>query len=236
MPDIFVYIFRPILAFVMLLLTARILGKQTISRMTFFDFVATITMGAMTANIALNTSLTLFHLSTSFLTFVFVAFLTAFISLKSQKARKLLAGDPTIVIQNGKILELNMRKMRYTLDYLNHELREKEIFNIEEVLFAILEINGTLTVLKKPQFRPVTKKDLWITSNTESSLPIELIMDGKVMQNNLEANHLSSAWLQTQLQKHDLAIRDVVYAVIGTNGQMYMDTYNDHLQSPVDVE
>jgi uncharacterized membrane protein YcaP (DUF421 family) len=231
-----VYIFRPIGAFVVLLLAARILGKQTISRMTFFDFVASITMGAMTANIALNTSLSLYHLFLSFLTFTIVALLTAYLSLKSQKARKFLAGDPTIVIQNGKILEHNMRKMRYALDYLNQELREKNIFNIEEVLFAILEINGTLTVLTKPQFRPVTKKDLWIATNTEPKLPIELIMDGQVMQNNIESNNISTSWLQGKLKEQDLKISDIVYAVIETNGELYIDTYTDHIQSPIDLE
>jgi uncharacterized membrane protein YcaP (DUF421 family) len=236
MSDIVIYIVRPIVAFAILLITARILGKQTISRMTFFDFVSAITMGAMTSNIALNTSLSAFHLILSFVMFSLVAFLTAYISLKSQKARKILAGDPTVVIQNGKILEHNMRKMRFTLDYLSEELRERNIFRIEEVLFAILEINGTLTVLKKPQYRSVTKKDLWIAANYEKRLSIELIMDGKVMNNNLQENNITLNWLQTELYKQSLKIEDVVYAVLGPNGELYIDTYNDHLQSPVDLE
>lgn len=107
----------------------------------------------------------------AFFIFVFVILATAYLSLCNQKARKLFAGDPTVVIENGKILEHNMRKMRYTIDYLSQQLREKEVFKIEEVLYAIIETNGTLTVLKKHQFRNVTKKDLWVATTQKGSSP-----------------------------------------------------------------
>src|SRR4051794_18893667 len=135
-------ILRTILAFSMLLVAARFLGKQTVSQMTYFDFIASVTVGAIIANLSFNVSLKVHHLMLSFTGFTLVVFLIAFISLKNRKARKFFAGDPTVVIENGKILEHNMRKMRYTLDYLNQQLREKDVFNVNEVLFAIIEING----------------------------------------------------------------------------------------------
>ena len=149
MPEHIEVVFRSITSFSLLLIGARILGKQTISQMTIFDFVAAISLGAISANLAFNTSIKVHHLIIAFTIYVAIIFLIALVSLKNRKARKFLAGDPTIVVQNGKILEGNMNKMRYTLDYLNQQLREKDIFNIEEVLFAIIETNGTLTVLKK---------------------------------------------------------------------------------------
>ena len=160
----------------------------------------------------------------------------AFISLKSRKCRKFLAGDPTIVIQNGNILEKNMNKMRYTLDYLNQQLREKDVFNIEEVLFAIVETNGTLTVLKKPQFRNVTRQDLMIPITPEFNLPIELIMDGEVIKENLEQNNLTESWLHLELKKRNIVQHDVLYAVLSGNGNMYVDTYENHIHSPIDKE
>jgi uncharacterized membrane protein YcaP (DUF421 family) len=227
---------RSIASFGMLLIGTRILGKQTISKMTMFDFVATISLGAIAANLAFNTSIKVHHAFIALSVYIIVIFTIAFISLKSRKCRKFLAGDPTIVIQNGKILEKNMNKMRYTLDYLNHQLREKDVFNIEEVLFAIIETNGTLTVLKKPQFRNVTRQDLMIPITPESILPIELIMDREVIKENLDQNNLTESWLHSELRKRNLVQHDVLYAVLSGNGNMYVDTYDNHIHSPIDKE
>ncbi|RFU61657.1 DUF421 domain-containing protein [Peribacillus glennii] len=228
--------FRTILAFIMLFCAARLLGKQTISQMTYFDFIASITLGAIIANLSFNSSLKTHHMVFSFTWFVFVILLIAFISLKSRKARKFFAGDPTIVIQNGMILEHNMRKMRYTLDYLNQQLRGNDVFDIHEVLFAIVEINGTLTVLKKPQYRNVNKQDLSLQSSPEEVLPIELIMDGQIIHDNLTQNKLGKAWLESELQKRKLQLGEVVYAVLAANGKIYIDTYIDNISSPFDKE
>ncbi|MCR8643197.1 DUF421 domain-containing protein [Paenibacillus sp. N1-5-1-14] len=227
---------RALAAFTILMLTARVLGKQTLAQMTYFDFISSVTLVVITANIVFNTDYNVFHLIYALLLFATIILVVAQIALKNRKFRKLLAGDPTIVIQNGKILEHNMRKMRYTLDSLNQELRERNIFNMNEVLFAILEINGILTVLKKPQYRTVTRKDLWIATKTETRLPIELIMDGTVIEKNLSQNNLTIDWLHKQLTKNHLQVSDVTYAVLGVDKQLYIDTYDDHLQSPMDEE
>lgn len=232
----FEIILRSFTSFGLLLVGTRILGKQTISQMTMFDFVATISLGAISANLAFNTSLKVSHTILAFVIYVFIIFMIALITLKSKKGRKFLAGDPTIVIENGKILEKNMNKMRYTLDYLNQQLREKDVFNIEEVLFAIIETNGTLTVLKKPQFRNVNKQDLMIPITPEFNLPIELIMDGEVMKQNLDQNNLTEQWLHSELKQRNLVQSNVLYAVLSGNGNMYIDTYENHIHSPIDKE
>ncbi|MCG7345822.1 DUF421 domain-containing protein [Sporosarcina sp. ACRSL] len=236
MPEYIVIILRSIASFSLLLIGARILGKQTISQMTLFDFVAAISLGAIAANLAFNIKIKFHHAVIALAIYVAVIYLLAFISLKNKKGRKLFAGDPTIVIQNGKILEGNMKRMRYTLDYLNQQLREKDVFNIEEVLFAIVETNGTLTVLKKPQFRNVTRQDLMITVMPEKKLPIELIMDGEIMKENLEQNNIQLSWLESELQKRNLTSRNVVYAVMAANGNLYIDKFMDHIHSPIDKE
>lgn len=236
MPEHIEVMLRSIASFGLLLIGTRILGKQTISQMTMFDFVAAISLGAISANLAFNTSIKIHHTIIAFTIYVGIIFLMALIALKNKKGRKLLAGDPTIVIQNGKILEGNMKKMRYTLDYLNQQLREKEVFNIDEVLFAIVETNGVLTVLKKPQFRNVTRQDLTIAVMPEKKLPIELIMDGEIISENLEQNNLPFSWLESELGKRKLTKHDVVYAVLAANGNMYVDTFKDHIHSPIDKE
>ncbi|MED3892129.1 DUF421 domain-containing protein [Peribacillus frigoritolerans] len=236
MPEHIEVILRSITSFSLLLVGTKILGKQTISQMTMFDFVATISLGAIAANLAFNTSIKVHHTIIAFTIYIAIIFLMALISLKNSKGRKFLAGDPTIVMQNGKILEGNMNKMRYTLDYLNQQLRERDIFNIEEVLFAIVETNGTLTVLKKPQFRNVTKQDLMVPVMPEQKLPIELIMDGEIIKENLEQNNITFSWLESELIKRNILKHDVVYAVLAANGNLYVDTFRDHIHSPIDKE
>lgn len=236
MPEHIEVILRSVTSFSLLLIGARILGKQTISQMTIFDFVAAISLGAISANLAFNTTIKVHHTIIAFVIYVAIIFLMATISLKNRKGRKFLAGDPTIVIQNGKVLEENMKKMRYTLDYLNQQLRERDVFNIEEVLFAIVETNGTLTVLRKPQFRNVTRQDLMIATIPEQKLPIELIMDGEIIKENLEQNNLSFSWLESELKKRNITKNDIVYAVLAPNGNMYVDTFRDHIHSPIDKE
>ena len=236
MPEYFEVILRSIASFGLLLIGTRILGKQTISQMTIFDFVAAISLGAIAANLSFNTSIKPHNPIIAIVIYIIIIFTISLISLKSRKSRKFFAGDPTIVIQNGNILEKNMGKMRYTLDYLNQQLREKDVFNIEEVLFAIVETNGTLTVLKKPQFRNVTRQDLMIPVPPEFKLPIELIMDGEVIKENLEQNNLTESWLQMELNKRNIVQNDVLYAVLSGNGNMYVDTYENHIHSPIDKE
>jgi uncharacterized membrane protein YcaP (DUF421 family) len=143
--DIFI---RTITALIILLVVARILGKQTISNMTFHDFVTGITIGAIAANLAFNEKIEVWYLILSLIVVTITSYTLSVIAIKSRKLRKWISGSPTVMIEHGKILEDNMKKVRYTMDSLNQSLREKDIFNIEEVEYALLEDNGRLSVLK----------------------------------------------------------------------------------------
>jgi uncharacterized membrane protein YcaP (DUF421 family) len=239
MNEIMDVLLRTLTAFVLIMIIARVLGKQTISQMTYHDFVAAITLGAITGNLAFNTKLNSWNIIASLFLFSGIAFLFTFISLKSRKSRKWLSGKPTIVIENGKILENNLMKLHLTLDTLNQELREKDIFDIQDVEYAVLELNGRVSVLRKPEYRQVRIKDLpQLISNydTKSIFPIELIMDGDIIKNNLEQNHLSEAWIYDELKKRKLTLSEVCYAVKGTKGDLYFDLYKDKIKNPIDIE
>jgi uncharacterized membrane protein YcaP (DUF421 family) len=223
-------VLRSFTAFGILLIGTRILGQQLISQMTTFDFIASISIGTIAANLTFNTPIKAYNFLMAYAIFIIVTVIIAVISLKNRQARKFFAGTPTVIIQNGQILEDNMRKIRYTLDYLNQQLREKDIFNIDEVLQAMIETNGTLTVLKKPEYRSVTRQDLMIPVKQENSLPIELIMDGTLIEENLKQNNITLEWIQKELERRRLNIQDVVYAVLSPNGKIYMDSYKDNMQ------
>ncbi|MBM7567890.1 DUF421 domain-containing protein [Paenibacillus sacheonensis] len=227
-------IFRTIAAFVLLMITSRILGKQTISNMTFHDFVSGITLGSIAANLAFNDKLTHWTIAVSLLTFFGISFLVSRTALENRTWNRLVSGTPTVVIENGKILDDNMRKIRYTLDSLTQSLREKDIFDIEEIEYACLEDHGKLSVKKKSEYEWVTRKDLKLHAAAVQSFPVELIMDGRIMEDNLAHNGLTVLWLEQVLRQKNKSVSDVFYAVRGTQNKLYFDYYQDHIDNPID--
>ena len=181
MNDTLELLIRTFCAVALIMIIARTLGKTTVAQMTYHDFVAAITLGAITANLAFNIKESFWDLTFSLIIFSGVLYIFTFAAIKSRKARSWLSGKPTVVIENGKILEQNLKKLRLTLDTLNQELREKDIFDIEEVEFAVLELNGKLSVLRKPEYLPIIRKDMGISSASKTTFPIEIIMDGKII-------------------------------------------------------
>ncbi|KWX69454.1 hypothetical protein AMQ84_31205 [Paenibacillus riograndensis] len=228
---------RTILSVGLLLLIPRILGKQTLSNMTSNDFVISITLGSLAANLAFNVSLKFTYLVLSIVVITATSFLLSFIALKSRRLRSWISGSPTVLIEEGKIMEANMRKIRYTMDSLDQALRKKEIFNVEEVDYAVLEDNGQVSVLKKEAYQSVTKQDLGLVLKPQA-FPVELIMDGKLVEDNLKQHGLTREWLEKELDKKQKGktLADVFYAVKGTQQQLVFDFYEDGLQQPLDRE
>ncbi|OLP66296.1 hypothetical protein BACPU_05980 [Bacillus pumilus] len=236
MPDYIEVILRTMFAFAILFGGARLLGKQTIAQMNIFDFIAAISLGSIAANLAFNTTLPLHHTTISFVTLVFIIYIISLWALRNRKVRGFMAGKPTLLIQNGKILEENMKGMRYTLDYLNQQLREKDVFDISQVEFAMIETDGHMSVKKYPSFENIIRKDLNIWMKAERYMPIEVIMDGKLILKNIHENQLTEQWVDEELKKRQLSLEQVVYAVRASNGSLYIDTYDDHIHSPIDQE
>lgn len=118
--------------------------------MNFHEFVTAVIMGAIAANLAFNEKMEVMHLIISLIVFTCTSYLLSKMNLKSRKLRLLAEGSPTVLIEGGKIMENNLAKNKLTLDSLNQMLRQKDIFNIEEVEYALLEVNGQVSVMKKP--------------------------------------------------------------------------------------
>ncbi len=225
------------IVYFILLVLMKLVGKHEISQLTFFDFIVAITIGSIAASVTVDHELPLSHALTSMIIWAGLTFLLDFISQKSLRARKLLQGEPTIVVQNGKILEKNMAKMRYNLNDLLMQLRSKSVFNLSEVEFAIAEPNGELSVLLKSQDRPLTPKDCGLGTGYEG-LPAELIVDGDIIEENLKEVGLSKEWLYGELRRRGIADEShVTFASLETDGTLYVATRQDdpeHLQKVED--
>lgn len=214
---------RTVLAFVAVLLATRILDKEQVGELTFYEYITGITIGSLAADMATITTISPWVILTSLLIFTALAFLAGVVSLKSRAARKLLEGEPTVVIQNGRILAKNMARCRYNIDDLLLQLRTKGVFNIADVEFAVLESNGQLSVLPKSQKRPATREDMRIPSGYEG-LSSELIVDGEVIYQNLQQNNLDEAWLIHELARQGInSPKQIVLASLDTQGNLYID-------------
>ena len=226
---------KTIIAFATVLIYARLLGKEQIGQLTFYDYVTGITFGNLASALALSPAAETLGILWQLTLFVGIAYFLGFVTLKSRPLRKIIEGEPVVVIHNGKILEHSMRKMRYNTENLLTQLRDKGIFNIAEVEYAILETNGSLSVLPRSQHRPVTPQDLQLPTQYEG-IPTEIIVKGKVIYPNLEQNNLDEQWLISALNKKGINDpSDVFYASLDSNGNLYIDLWRDDLQYPVDV-
>lgn len=142
-------IFRTITSFISLWIFVHLLGKQTIAQRTYHLYIASITLGTIAGNLAFNIKIKFLYFIIAIIIMGTVVFMLNLLAVRNPRFGKWIAGEPATVIQKGKILEESMERMGYSLDSLEQALRGKDIFNIDEVECAILEINGSLSVLKK---------------------------------------------------------------------------------------
>lgn len=157
------------------------------------------------------------------------------LTTKSRYTAKLIEGEPSIMVMNGKILEDNMRKLRYKATNLQQQLRNKDIFDLTEVHFAVLEPNGELSVLKKSELKPLTLKDMDIIV-PDTGIGIELIYDGIVVDLNLKQINRDHKWLNSQLRKQGVNHPSEVFlATYEASGSLFIDKYKDNIQKSIDI-
>ncbi len=226
---------RAIIGFISLLIFARILGKKQISQLTLFDYIEGITIGSIAATLTTDLSSRAWPHWVGLFTWVIAGLAVDFLTTKSRYAAKYIEGEPVIIIMHGKIMEDCMRKLRYTASNLQQQLRSKDVFDLSEVQFAVLEPNGELSVLKKPQYQPLTPKHMDIrVPNT--GIGIELIYDGLIIDQNLKQINRDRKWLQSQLKKYDVKDPSEVFlATFEASGSLYVDKFKDKIEKPIDV-
>ena len=217
---------RSVISFITLIIYTRILGKQQMSNLTYFDYINGITIGSISGTLATDMSSKGWTHFFSLTVFTAISLLFQFTTLKNRSFSKLLDCDPTVIIQQGKVLEKNMGKMRIKFDELLMMLRQKDIFDITKVQYAILEADGTLSTMLKSAHQTVTKKDMHIAQST-SHLTTDVILEGKIIPGSLEKRQKDNRWLLTQLDKQNTKIEEICFGMILPNEKLYIDKYND---------
>jgi uncharacterized membrane protein YcaP (DUF421 family) len=220
---------RAVIAFLAILIIARVLEKERAGQLTYYEYLAGITTGVIAGGIVIQTRISPWPLLLALFVFSILNYLVRFITLKSRVVRKVLAGEPVLIIQNGKIMEQHMKNVQYNIDDLLMQLRSQGVFNISDVEFAVLEADGRLSVLLKSSKKPVTAEDLQLESQYQG-LSSELIIDGVIIYQNLDQNNLDESWLINELKKQGIQTPGEVHlAILDAQGNLYVDKKDDEV-------
>ncbi|CEI84528.1 UPF0702 transmembrane protein YetF [Oceanobacillus oncorhynchi subsp. incaldanensis] len=195
-----------IFGFFALFLITKLLGKTQISQITPFDFISALLLGELVGNALFDPNAGIPEIAFVVALYAILMYIIEIVSQKYKRTRHLLEGSPTIIIHRGKLVRDMMKKTKLDINQLQHLLREKDVFSISEVEFAVLEANGTVSVLKKTDYQTPTRKDLKL-SPQDVTLPITLINDGEIIQDNMEEKNLPLSWLEESI--HEQGYKDV---------------------------
>ncbi len=199
---------RTIFLYLILIAVIRLMGKRQVGEMEPTEFVVTMLVANLASIPMQDGGIPLYSGLVPILTVLGVELILSAAALRFVWFRKLLCGKPVILIENGRILQNNLRRTRITLDELSGQLREKDVLDMTKVQYAILETNGNLSVFPYPKYMPASAKDAGIHPK-EQALPITLIGDGYLYQKNLHAAGKDEAWVTNLLKQREVSLKDV---------------------------
>ena len=207
---------RTIALYLVLIAVVRMMGKRQIGQMEPSEFVVTMLVANLAAIPMQDGGIPLFSGFVPIVTVLGVELVLSALSMKSIRLRRVLCGKPVILIENGNILQKNLKKTRITLDELTGHLREKDVLDLQSVQYAILETNGNLSVFPFPEARPASAKEAGI-STQKQAIPITVISDGVLMERNLAQTGKNQKWVENILKKHQAKVEETWLLTVDGN-------------------
>jgi len=199
----------------------RMMGKKQIGELEPFELVIALMISELATFPMQDIRIPVLHAIIPIVTLLFLQIATSLIELKSERARKIFTGTPSILIKNGIIDIAELRYQRFNINDLLEELRLKGYFNLSDIQYAILETSGELSILPKTGQSSATKDDLKLKI-TQESLPIPLIMDGNINHKNLKLLAKDEIWLNNLLKENNISnARDVFLGIIDTKNKFF---------------
>ena len=211
---------RTVVLYTMLILAVRIMGKRQIGQMEPSEFVVAMLVADLAAIPMQNNAIPLVNGLVPMLVVMGLELILSHLSLKSIRLRKMLCGKPVILIDNGKIVQENLRKTQVTLDELSGHLREKDVLDIQTVQYAILETNGNLSVFPYPAEQPAVAKDAKVKASRQY-LPVTVVSDGKLLPENLKRAKKDGAWLRKVLLERNATLEGTYLLTVDDGNHVY---------------
>ena len=211
---------RTVVLYTMLILAVRIMGKRQIGQMEPSEFVVAMLVADLAAIPMQNNAIPLVNGLVPMLVVMGLELILSHLSLKSIRLRKMLCGKPVILIDNGKIVQENLRRTQVTLDELSGHLREKDVLDVQTVQYAILETNGNLSVFPYPAEQPAAAKDAKVKASRQY-LPVTVVSDGKLLPENLKRAKKDGAWLRKVLLERNATLEGTYLLTVDDGNHVY---------------
>ena len=211
---------RSIIIYIIVLIVMRLMGKREIGQLQPFELAIAIMIADLASIPMTDSGIPITNGIISILGLLLMHLVISFLNVKSIKAREIICGKPTILIYRGKIDEKALKKERFTVNELEERLRGNNIVNLGDVEYAILETSGQVTVIQKPEKRTTTPEDFNIVPEYEG-IPYDLVVDGKVMNQNLQLIGKNYNWLKKQVEKFDMKPEEALVVTYDGKGQIF---------------
>lgn len=214
-------IFRSFVLYLIVILVMRIMGKREIGQLQPYELAITLIISELVTLPMENNAIPLMNGIIPVFTITLAQLLLSYLTTKNQWIQDFVSGRYTIIIENGKMIQKNMMKQKYNITELLEQLRMNGVVKVDDVQYAILETSGQLSVILKDAKQPVTAEQMNIFSEYEG-MPVNIILDGKIVEENLTSAKLTIKDVEKRLKKDSLAISDVFYASINAKGEYYI--------------
>lgn len=212
--------FRAIFLYILVLIVMRLMGKREIGQLQPFELAISIMIADLASIPMTDTGVPISNGIIPILGLLVMHLIISIINMKSIGAREVICGKPRILIYRGKINEQALKKERFTINELEERLRGNNIFNLGDVEYAILETSGQVTVIQKPEKRNIIPEDFNIVPEYEG-IPYDLVVDGKIMDKNLQLIGKNVEWLRKQVEKFKMKPEDALVVTIDGKGQIF---------------
>lgn len=197
--EIFVVSSRAVFSLITLFLITKMIGKRQVSELSLFDYVISISIGNFAAEMTMNLDSQVLNGFVSVLIFGLIATIVGILTTKSILLRRFLMGTPTIIIQDGKFVVENLKKIKFDMNDFLETARSAGYFDVNQIKYAIMEANGKVSFLPKEEYQQVTVKDMNLKPSKQG-LCSNVIIDGKIMINNLKNINKDIKWLNKELK------------------------------------
>lgn len=214
-----VFFLRTLVLYLLLVGVIRLMGKRQVGQMEPAEFVVTMLSANLVTIPMQDFSVPVYTGVIPIVTVLAMELILSAATVKSVGIRRILCGKPVILIENGKVLQENLRKTRISLDELTGQLRLKDILDITQVQYAILETNGNFSVFPYPQYRPAAAKEAGVHV-TGQSLPYTIVCDGHLLSENLAPAGKDAAWVQRELKKRGATLQGTWYLAVDDRGHV----------------
>lgn len=224
----FTVLIRTIILYLIVIVSMRLMGKKQIGQLEPFELAIAIMISELASLPMQDTRIPLIHGIIPIVTLLVLQTILALVQLKSEKMRSILSGKPSILIKSGKIDINELKNEKFNINDLMEELRLQGYYDIEDIEYALLETSGQLSVIPKTKLSNVTKSDLNIKAK-QDSLPVTLILNGRINKENLKIINKDETWINAQLKQNKISsIKNVFLALMDSKGKFYYQCYENN--------